>query len=60
MLEAYVLIGTTHFMLRVVTQDIDAYERFFFDQLSKLPAVQEINSTVALSEIKSITKLPLR
>jgi Lrp/AsnC family transcriptional regulator len=58
-LEAYVLMGTTDFMLRIVTQDIDAYERFFFDELSKLPGVQEINSTVALSEIKATTELPL-
>lgn len=58
-LDAYVLMGTTDFMLRIVTEDIDAYEGFFFDQLSKLPGVQEINSTVALSEIKSTTELPL-
>lgn len=59
-LDAYVLMGTTDFMLRVVTEDIDTYERFFFDQLSKLPGIQEINSTVALSEIKSTTELPFR
>ena len=59
-LDAYVLMGTTDFMLRIVTEDIDAYERFFFDQLSKLPGVQEINSTVALSQIKSTTELPLQ
>lgn len=59
-LDAYVLMGTTDFMLRIVTEDIDAYERFFFDQLSKLPGIQEINSTVALSEIKSTTELPLQ
>ena len=58
-LDAYVLMGTTDFMLRIVARDIDAYERFFFDQLSKLPGVQEINSTVALSEIKATTELPL-
>ncbi|WP_188235847.1 Lrp/AsnC family transcriptional regulator [Sphingopyxis sp. LK2115] len=58
-LDAYVLMGTTDFMLRIVARDIDAYERFFFDQLSKLPGVQEINSTVALSEIKATTQLPL-
>ncbi len=58
-LDAYVLMGTTDFMLRIVAKDIDAYERFFFDQLSKLPGVQEINSTVALSEIKATTELPL-
>ncbi|MDK2760771.1 MAG: Lrp/AsnC family transcriptional regulator [Sphingopyxis sp.] len=58
-LDAYVLMGTTDFMLRIVARDIDAYERFFFDRLSNLPGVQEINSTVALSEIKATTELPL-
>jgi Lrp/AsnC family transcriptional regulator len=38
------------FMLRIVTRDIDAYERFFFERLSGVAGVQEINSTVALSE----------
>jgi Lrp/AsnC family transcriptional regulator len=58
-LECYVLMGTVDFLLRVVTRDIEAYERFFFDKLSQLPGVQEINSTVALSEIKSTTALPV-
>lgn len=58
-LDAYVLMGNTDFMLRIVTQDIDAYERFFFDRLSKLPGIQEITSTVALSDIKSATELPI-
>ena len=52
-------MGTTDFMLRIVAEDIDAYERFFFDSLSKLPGVQEINSTVALSQIKSSNELPI-
>jgi Lrp/AsnC family transcriptional regulator len=46
-------------MLRIVTKDIEAYERFFFDTLSKVSGVQEITSMVALSEIKSTTELPL-
>jgi Lrp/AsnC family transcriptional regulator len=58
-LDAYVLMGQTDFMLRIVAPDIDAYEKFFFDKLSKLPGIQEINSTVALSEIKSTLELPL-
>lgn len=58
-LDAYVLMGTMDFMLRIVAKDIEAYEKFFFDRLSKLPGVQEINSTVALSEIKSTTELPI-
>ena len=40
--------------------DIESYERLFFERLSNLPGVQEINSTVALSEIKSTTSLPIR
>jgi Lrp/AsnC family transcriptional regulator len=58
-LDAYVLMGTTDFMLRIITRDIEAYERFFFEQLSKLPGIQEITSTVALSEIKATTALPI-
>jgi Lrp/AsnC family transcriptional regulator len=58
-LECYVLMGPVDFLLRIVTEDIEAYERFFFEELSQLPGVQEVNSTVALSEIKSTTSLPL-
>ncbi|MGH6651032.1 MAG: Lrp/AsnC family transcriptional regulator [Sphingopyxis sp.] len=58
-LDCFVLMGSTDFMLRIVAKDIDAYEKFFFDRLSKLPGVQEINSTVALSEIKSTSALPI-
>lgn len=58
-LECYVLLGNVDFLLRVVTQDVEAYERFFFERLSRLPGVQEINSTVALSEIKASTAVPL-
>jgi Lrp/AsnC family transcriptional regulator len=58
-LECYVLMGTVDFMLKVVARDIEAYERFFFEELSTVPGVQEINSIVALSEIKATTVLPL-
>src|SRR5258707_13893 len=49
-LEAYVLMGPVDFLLRIVAKDIESYERFFFNKLSQVPGVQEINSTVALSE----------
>jgi Lrp/AsnC family transcriptional regulator len=58
-LECYVLMGSVDFLIRVVATDIEAYERFFFDRLSQLPGVQEVNSTVALSEIKATTVLPI-
>ena len=58
-LDCYVLMGPVDFLIRIVTTDIEAYERFFFNRLSQLPGVQEVNSTVALSEIKATTALPL-
>ncbi|PAU58797.1 AsnC family transcriptional regulator [Pseudomonas sp. PIC25] len=58
-LECHVLMGTVDFMLRIVTRDIEAYERFFFEKLSQVPGIQEVNSIVALSEIKSTTALPV-
>jgi Lrp/AsnC family transcriptional regulator len=58
-LDCYVTLGTTDFILRIVAEDIDAYERFFLDRLSRVPRIQEITSMVALSEINSTTSLPL-
>lgn len=58
-LDCYVMMGSIDFMIRVVAKDINAYESFFFGKLSQLPGVQEINSTVALSQIKSTTELPI-
>ncbi|MEO0422980.1 MAG: Lrp/AsnC family transcriptional regulator [Pseudomonadota bacterium] len=58
-LECYVLMGNVDFLLRIVAVDVEAYERFFFEKLSKVPGVQEITSTMALSEIKRTTALPI-
>jgi Lrp/AsnC family transcriptional regulator len=58
-IECHVLMGSVDFLLRVVTANVEAYEKLFFEQLSRLPGVQEINSAIALSEIKSTTALPI-
>jgi Lrp/AsnC family transcriptional regulator len=58
-LDCFVLLGTVDFMLRIVARDIEAYERFFFEKLSCVPGIQEVNSMVTLSEIKSTTELPI-
>jgi Lrp/AsnC family transcriptional regulator len=58
-LECYVLMGSVDFLLRIVAEDVKAYEKFFFEKLSKLPGVHEITSSIALSEIKQTTVLPI-
>ena len=57
--ECYVMMGRSDFLMRIVTRDIESYERFFRDHLSQLPGVQDITSAVALSEVKYSTELPL-
>ena len=58
-LECYTILGEIDFLLKVVTVDIHAYEKFLHELLS-LPMVREVNSRMAVSEIKCTTELPLR
>ena len=57
--ECHVLMGTADFLLKIVTRDIHAYERFFFERLSSIEGIQDINSCVALSEIKAPCGVPI-
>lgn len=58
-LECYTLMGDTDFLLRIVVRDIKAYEAFFLDHLTRLPGVESVHSSIALSTIKETTALPL-
>lgn len=57
--ECFMLMGEVDFLLRVVTHDVDHYERFLRGSLAVLPGVRDINSNIALSTVKSTTVLPL-
>lgn len=59
-MECHIVLGVYDFLLRVVATDMDAYQKFFFEKLSQLPNLREINSFVAVSEIKATTALPMR
>ena len=58
-MDCYVLLGQVDFLLRIVAEDIKAYEQFFFEKLSQLPGIQEVNSSIVLSDIKHSTALPV-
>jgi Lrp/AsnC family transcriptional regulator len=58
-LECYVVMGQYDFLLRIVARDVEAYERLFFERLSRLPGVREINSMMAVSTVKETTELPI-
>ncbi len=57
--DCHMLLGKVDFLLRIVTRDNEAYERFFYEKLSTAPGVQDINSIVALSDIKAMAPLPI-
>ena len=59
-MDCYVLLGSVDFLLRIVSEDIKAYERFFFEELSQLPGIQEVTSSIVLSDVKHSTALPVR
>ena len=58
-LECYTLMGDWDFLLRIVARDIKAYEAFFLDQLSKIPGIQSLSSSIAMTVVKETTQLPL-
>ena len=57
-LECYTVLGEKDFLLKVVTTDVHAYEQFLHELLS-FPFVREVNSRMAVSEIKCTNELPL-
>lgn len=58
-LECFILLGGIDVLLKVVARSIEDYQKFFFEQLSQIPGVQEVNSSVVAEEVKSTTLLPL-
>jgi Lrp/AsnC family transcriptional regulator len=57
--ECFMLMGDIDFLLRVVTRDVDAYERFLRQTLAPIPGVRDITSMIALSAVKTGHALPL-
>ena len=58
-IECYILLGSTDAFLKIAVPSIDYYETLFYQRISKIPGVQEVNSCVVLTEIKRTTELPV-
>ena len=59
-LECYATSGEADFHLRVVVEDIDAYNQFLDNFIFRLPGVSLVRSNIVLKEIKADTALPLK
>ena len=59
-LECFATSGEADFHLRVVVEDIDAYNKFLDDFIFRIPGVSQVRSNIVLKEIKVDTALPLK
>ena len=59
-LECFATSGEADFHLRVVVEDIDAYNTFLDEFIFKIPGVSQVRSNIVLKEIKSDTALPFK
>lgn len=58
-IECHTLMGDVDFLLKIVVKDIAEYEQFFWQGLSQIEGVQEISSSISMSQAVSTTRLPL-
>lgn len=59
-MECYLMTGDADYHLRVVVEDLPAYERFLMDHLTRVPGIANIRSSFALKQVKYTTALPLQ
>ncbi len=58
-MECYLMTGDADYLLRVVTADLDEYEKFLIHHLTRVPGVSSIKSSFALKQVKYSTALPI-
>ena len=51
--------GNFDYYLKLVTKDVETYNKFYQEKLAVLPMVAHINSLFVMDEIKTTTELPL-
>jgi Lrp/AsnC family transcriptional regulator, leucine-responsive regulatory protein len=56
-LECYLILGERDFLLKIVVADLEAYQRFYLEKLTRAPGVRNINSIIAVNEEKRSTVL---
>ena len=59
-MECYLMTGEFDYLLRVVVADMADFERIHKEELTRLPGVARVNSSVAIRKVLKRTALPLR
>ena len=58
-LECYHLTGELEYLLKVVVANHQHLEKFLFEQVTPIPGVEKIRTSIVLNEVKALTSLPL-
>ena len=58
-MECYLMTGDMDYLLRVVTRDLQTYEQFLIQDLTKFPGVRGIKSSFALKQVIYRIALPV-
>ena len=58
-MECYLMTGDADYLLRVVVADLEAYERFLMDHLTRIKGIASIKSSFSLKQVSYKTALPL-
>ena len=58
-MECYLMTGDSDYLMRVAVADIAALEKFILEQLTPIPGIEKIRSSLALKQVRYKTALPL-
>lgn len=58
-IECYLMTGSSDYLLRVVTRDLEEYERFVIDKLTKIEGIANIQTSFALKPLIQRTEIPI-
>ena len=58
-MECYLMTGDSDYLLRVVAQDLDSFQRFLLEHLTRISGVASIKSSIALKQVSYRTALPM-
>jgi Lrp/AsnC family leucine-responsive transcriptional regulator len=53
------MTGQRDYLMRVVAADLEAYERFIKDKLTRLDNIASIETSFALGQVKRSQRLPI-
>jgi len=55
----YSIGGEYELLIKIVLEDLDAYDKFRFEKLTRINGIAKINSSITIRELKNTTYIKL-